>query len=61
MLVELTNREIMLLQMCVEYCQLDYKDCEELFLKYTCAYEYYNDRMSEMSVLIKKLSEVINA
>ena len=57
MLVELTNREIMLLRRCVEYRQSDYKDYEELVLKYS-DHEYYNDCMSEMSDLIKKLSEV---
>lgn len=58
MMVELTAQEIMLLQKCVEYRQRDLMQCEEMF-KDRCAREYYDYRMSAMSDMIKKLSEVL--
>lgn len=56
--VKLTIPEIMLLQLCVEYRQRDYERCEEMYAG-SCAREYYDRHMSEMSDILEKLSEVL--
>lgn len=57
MLLELTNQEVMMLQLCVEYRQRDFILHKEMYQKMYG--EHYNQRMSEMSDMIKKLEEVV--
>lgn len=57
MMVELTDQEIMMLQLCVEYRQRDFILHKEMYQE--IYQDYYNQRMSEMSEMKKKLSEVV--